>query len=218
MMNYIQLLCIAVILFGSFGCDCYHAGDIVKMSTKTRGSKNNEWTEVTGRFCPRFQWKRSIKLPLNHKTLLEKGTEIKLAFSFDNERFITPFITIVDLSKGVHLEFLEFTLIYSGTTITDVKWKTHYNEEEEASLSETNFLSLTYQWEAYSENDLDVGIGSLLVIGFLSTVLLMIFLIYDFQVKSETVSHSQWTSATTTTPPSVSSPSLRKVKEDSHQQ
>jgi len=134
--------------------------------------------------------KKTVTLPLGEtnkasQDLNMKTKELRVAFSFDHERFITPYFTIVD-GKGTLLEILEFTFIVSGDDLVDVNWKTHYNtdKDHEHDTQLPNTLTIQYKWEDFAEIDTVWGLNTLLFMGFSAGLLTFIYVIIDSEQRN----------------------------------
>ena len=81
-----------------------------------------EWTPLLREFQPRFSEDSEIELPSIKPNLLPDNSELKMAFSFDHDHYVTEWISIAN-GNGKFLNSLRFFLTYSGDHITDVSWK-----------------------------------------------------------------------------------------------
>jgi len=185
-----SLLCLFfVILSMDFTMDlveAYYRGEIIKMTKKIQTQKHtDEWTEVLGHFCPHYGWSRRVSISLLNpeEIRVEKiDTELKISFSFDNDRFITPFFVITD-GNSLFLEYLEFTFVFSGDNIVDVTWNTHYNDHDFKMIP--NEIILSYRWEEYSGKDITMSISFLLFSNLILAASLILYSVIDSQLKSD---------------------------------
>jgi len=154
-------------------------------------SVTKEWNDVFGKYCPRFGMGRAVYVPIYaHGQALVTEDEVKMAFAFDGEKFITPYLLIND-GQGNVLEHIEFTFTYNGDDLIDVRWKTHYSSEDEEDEEKNRLLRkdrtkvrIRYQWEHFAETDINGGLGSFLFIGFIAGLSMMIYVILDIQMQS----------------------------------
>jgi hypothetical protein len=141
--------------------ESYSPGNIITMSKRSYSSSlKTEWTKLTTKYCPHFEWKKTIylnffseKLNLTDEEKIWQE-EFKFSFSFDNERFITPYFLITD-GKGAYLEKLEIIFIYLNGEIKDLEWNTHYNSDDKELLSKKlpKYLEITFSWKKLYERD-----------------------------------------------------------------
>jgi len=170
------LLCAALI------CNGYIHGDIVRMFKKTQTkTSTTEWTEVLGKYCPRYTIRRTANVQLKPDDLsgpTRLDEELKMMFSFDRERFMTPFLTISD-GAGTYLEYLEFTFIYSGDDILDFKWRTHYNGDDFDKSKIPSTMSIEFKWEEYEQLDINFSLAAFLVFHFVMAISIFLYIVID---------------------------------------
>lgn len=167
----------------------YIHGDIIPTFKKiqTKQLMSSEWTEVLGKYCPKFTTSRRSSVSLaDEMQMFQTGRlegDLKMMFSFDHQRFITPYITVVG-TKGHVLEYLEFTFIYSGDDILDFKWKTHYSDELHKKHA-SNSLDIEYKWEEYQEMDIGLSMAAFLFSYFLIGMTVFMYVVIESVLKSD---------------------------------
>lgn len=133
----------------------FRAGDPLPVMKRSqyRGERS-DWREVPNSACPRFERPAVISLlalPADFATAgegLAGAPEYKMAFSFLNEQFQTPWITIAD-GRGQYLTHLVFTFEHAGDQVTDVSWQTIYD----APSKPPPHVHLEYQYVNAAEED-----------------------------------------------------------------
>jgi len=107
-----------------------------------------------------------------------------MMFSFDHEKFITPFITISN-GQGTFLEFLEFTFVFSGDDIVELKWRTHYNDADERRGKAPTDFEVEFRWEAHEEMDIDFTLAAFFFLSFLLAFSMLLYVIIDSLTKGQ---------------------------------
>jgi hypothetical protein len=132
----------------------FRRGDALPVMRRTehRGDRS-AWAEVPHDSGPRFErpgviaW-QALPVDFGSDDSLAPP-EYKTAFSFLNEQFQTPWITIAD-SAGTYLTHLVFTIEHAGDQVTDVNWETLYDRP---ASSRPAHVRLEYQFVDASEED-----------------------------------------------------------------
>jgi len=189
-LEYLKILLVGTIFLG-IQVQCYKPGDLVRMSKRSLiKMTNSEWTEVIAKNCPRFTYDKKIVLQLadsnaNSKEPLKIARDLRLAFSFDHERLITPYFTIIN-SGGTFLESLELTFVYSGDDIVELNWKNHYSDDEGHDHVGTHPTTLTinFLWQEFDEIDSSMGMSVFLFTGFSMGLFMLIYVILDSEAKN----------------------------------
>jgi len=202
------LLAIWILLGVVLENEGFRMGDLIKTSKKNfniaQGS-SVPWMEVLSKYCPRFGQRKTVYMPLLKDQLnLQIRSDIKIAFAFDNTRFITPLLTVTD-SAGNFLEVLTFTFTYSGDDILDFQYHTHYATEPGHENIIPSFLAVTYEFETYAEQDIEFALSAFQFVGFLMGVSLLMFVIIDSQSRyfSELSTNTSTSTSTSYSPPPV---------------
>lgn len=148
----------ALLLIGlaSRGTLRFRRGDALPVMRRTehRGERS-AWAEVPHDSCPRFErpgvvaW-RALPADFGSADSLPPApAEYKTAFSFLNEQFQTPWITLAD-SAGTYLTHLVFTIEHAGDHVTDVTWETLYDRPASGPPAH---VRLEYQFVDATEED-----------------------------------------------------------------
>lgn len=132
----------------------FRRGDALPVMRRTqhRGERS-AWAEVPHDSCPRFErpgviaW-QALPADFGSNDSLAPP-EYKTAFSFLNEQFQTPWITIAD-SAGTYLTHLVFTIEHAGDQVTDVTWETIYDRR---ATGQPAHVRLEYQFVDATEED-----------------------------------------------------------------
>jgi len=160
----------------------HRRGDIVQTEERTKFLEVSDWAGVIAPQSPRFGVRRTVKLftidPDSKNTLQEqlKTVTYKLQFSFDKRRLETPWLIVSD-GAGNYLRSITFTFHYSGEDIKELDWSTEYTTDY------PQYISLTYQWRYFGEEDIDMAIGGLFIGSFMVAAFLLLFILFDWQVN-----------------------------------
>lgn len=143
------------------------------MSLKTKQSFiESDWTEVVARRCPRFRHDRTVLMPNPRDP---RYSDFKIMFGFDFERHMTAWVAVEDRAKGGFLHSIQFTFIYYGNQIRELKYETHYGDKEVTDIK------LEYVWEEFGAEDTTLGQAFLLIGSFGLSTLLFIYVLVDTQ-------------------------------------
>ncbi|GAB5366688.1 hypothetical protein AAMO2058_001165100 [Amorphochlora amoebiformis] len=105
----------------------YRHGDHVTLLKRVQyKGMRTAWSEMEGSLTPYFGVERTI--PIDPIFDIQKTTAsqykthdpLKIKFSFVNDRFLTPWLTITD-GRGHYIHNIYFTFLYSGHHIKRVK-------------------------------------------------------------------------------------------------
>ncbi|KAL6074294.1 hypothetical protein QOT17_004324 [Balamuthia mandrillaris] len=183
-------LCLSVLLcasfFFTFG-SAYRHGDIVPMQIRSSyGQSPSDWSQVIARNCPRFRYSKTVALPnFKEDPYLTFNSEFKMSFAFGpDNRHITPWITLWKEEQRVMLNFIHFTFVYSGSDIKEIKWTVDYNDEDEHKGKKLESIFLRFDWEEYGEQNLELGVNSLLLGSVVAFVGMFFYVLIDYQLKT----------------------------------
>jgi len=167
------LLCVFACFFGPAAivlillpvCSAYMHGDTVSMLQRTQYKNyRSEWIDVLGKEAPKFGMDRTVKIHAGDPAQAYDTTEeLKLMFSFDHDRHLTSWITVMD-GKGNYLNYVEIDFTYSGDYIRSIKWVADYHENTEMN-TRPDFVFLRFHWHEFSDTDVASGVDFLLVVG-----------------------------------------------------
>jgi len=151
-----------IIFLYFFLSDGYRIGDPVSMLRRSQYKQSRTaWSEMFAQDTPRFGISRTIKLnPLQNVLDFTSTEEFKLAFSIADDRFLTPWLTVMD-GTGNYLNVIEFTFIYSGNYLKQVKWNLEYHPENVPNRPD--HIYLRYTWEEQVETDSHAGLTFLVI-------------------------------------------------------
>jgi len=127
-----------------------------------RGERSS-WREIPHDACPRFERFTVVALhALPADFAVDEppgaGSDYKMAFSFLNEQFQTPWLTIAD-GRGHFLTHLIFTLEKAGDRVTDISWQTVYDVPNAAPPH----VQIEYEFANASEEDPRTALTALFV-------------------------------------------------------
>eukprot|EP00276_Gloeochaete_wittrockiana_P012447 CAMPEP_0184373620 /NCGR_PEP_ID=MMETSP1089-20130417/164596_1 /TAXON_ID=38269 ORGANISM="Gloeochaete wittrockiana, Strain SAG46.84" /NCGR_SAMPLE_ID=MMETSP1089 /ASSEMBLY_ACC=CAM_ASM_000445 /LENGTH=255 /DNA_ID=CAMNT_0026716591 /DNA_START=207 /DNA_END=974 /DNA_ORIENTATION=- len=144
--------------------------------------QRTRWTDLLAKDCPRFGIDKTISLSQLKPGDLGQNEEFKISISVANERFVTPWVTVVD-KDGKHFLFnIQFTFVYSGDDLYDMKWTTHYVLDQ----APTEFM-VHYHWVKKTEKDSTFGLNFLFLIGTMATMICASIVAYDSRHLIKTV-------------------------------
>jgi len=108
------------------------------------------------------------------------------AFSFVDEKFITPLITISD-GKGTFVEAIKFTFVYSENDIVDLRWTVDYNTDrvsDHQHKSDPSKFFIHYGWERFGDKNADLGMAVLFFTGFAIGAILFLYVLIATGVET----------------------------------
>lgn len=156
----------------------FRTGDPLPVMKRSqfRGERS-EWREVPHDACPRYEQPGVISLHALPADFASPGgglPEYKMAFSFLNDQFQTPWITIAD-GRGQFLTHLVFTMEHAGDAVTDVRWQTIYGAPSEAPPH----VQLEYEFVDAAEQDPRTALTALFVGGLVLSALSVLIAVGD---------------------------------------
>jgi len=182
--SYLIYIVILFILFLNSNENVVNAhkyGDLIRFSKKSyHDMRESEWNDIRMKFSPKFQVDKTITLSSLTSIPLGSTSLYKIAFSLDNDRFKTSWITVAD-GEGTFLNHIEFKFIYSNDKIVDVKWTLDYNDEEIHQKKKPDHIYLIYRWEEAQQEDITAGLFILFTVGLSISGFLFTFIAFQFQ-------------------------------------
>lgn len=147
----------------------FRPGEVVSTVHRSqyRGYRTS-WTETLAHDAPRFAHDTSVSLnPANAAKEYTAEEEFKVAFAFDHETFLSPWITVTD-GHGAFLNFVRFDFTYAGDRILSIATQTDYVRHENGAVNagaRPTHITLRYHWHAQEEQDVSFGMAFLLFAG-----------------------------------------------------
>mmetsp|Transcript_5562 Transcript_5562/g.7406 ORF Transcript_5562/g.7406 Transcript_5562/m.7406 type:complete len:215 (-) Transcript_5562:246-890(-) len=168
----IRLLLLSSVLIRTYS---YRHGDLVTVLKRSQyqGMKT-AWSEMNGNLAPHFAVDRTIRIDpmfeIQKKTASQYKTHdtFKISFSFINERFITPWLTVTD-GRGHYLHNIYFTFVYDGHHLKSVRVDSDYHPDEALKVP-PDHVNLVYRWETDVEVDTHTGFTTLTAMTSLGTL------------------------------------------------
>lgn len=144
------------------GASAYGHGDAVSALKRTLYSGyRSEYSEVRERAAPRFAMDRTVRLsPGDPAKVYDPQEPFKMSFSFDHDRFLTPWVTVND-GRGVYLRYLTFEFEYAGDHIRSMRWTSEYQPPSRRGQRPENVI-VRYHWKEYVERDTAFGFDVLM--------------------------------------------------------
>ncbi|KAI7841961.1 hypothetical protein COHA_004488 [Chlorella ohadii] len=113
------LLLVLLVATGCSGSE-FQDGDFVPASRRAQfHAQRTHWHDILGQHCPKFGVKRLVAVPLPQPTGLKVADDYKVQFSFDGDRHLTPWLSIIG-KRAASPPYVEVELTRSGNTITSV--------------------------------------------------------------------------------------------------
>eukprot|EP01103_Thecamoeba_quadrilineata_P018525 TRINITY_DN7079_c0_g1_i1.p1 TRINITY_DN7079_c0_g1~~TRINITY_DN7079_c0_g1_i1.p1 ORF type:complete len:229 (-),score=45.99 TRINITY_DN7079_c0_g1_i1:53-739(-) len=139
------------------------------------------WAALLGKDAPKFGKNEIVSINLNFEEKIAK--ELKVAFSFGEDRFLLPWVTLQKGSKSFYPNYAEIIFIHSGDDIIEVKVKilTEQLANHPLSSSEVftkNILYLKYKWVERGEKDMTSGLAVLFLVGFVLALIVFFSIIF----------------------------------------
>lgn len=124
-------------------------------------------------------------------------------FSIDEGKFLSPYFIMRD--RNNFLQTLEFVFLYSGDSLVNVKYNlkckngSHFFifffflmnftflsffilEDSDDHSQPPASLEIVYVWENFAEQDTTLGLGALLILGFILTMVMLVYTLVDSQI------------------------------------
>eukprot|EP01119_Soliformovum_irregulare_P018993 TRINITY_DN5931_c0_g1_i1.p1 TRINITY_DN5931_c0_g1~~TRINITY_DN5931_c0_g1_i1.p1 ORF type:complete len:264 (-),score=56.37 TRINITY_DN5931_c0_g1_i1:91-882(-) len=164
----------------------FRIGEVIRMHR--RSSNDEPWRQSMTAHCPRFGMDKSFHLVYEEEVEyrdehhLKVPWSMKLSFSFDGDKFITPYFLISDFQTS-HLDSIKFKFIYSGDDLIDMKYEAQY-----ADLvlgKKVKSVLIEHTWIESSGKSISNGLATLLSVGFFSGVGVFLYILLDSQVFGE---------------------------------
>mmetsp|Transcript_9590 Transcript_9590/g.18078 ORF Transcript_9590/g.18078 Transcript_9590/m.18078 type:complete len:223 (-) Transcript_9590:230-898(-) len=185
----------------------FRPGDFIPSSRKGQflGTRT-QWHDLIGRHCPRFAMDRTVVLPIPRPVGLVGNEEYKLSFSFEGERHITPWLTVLpaadkmDPSKPmlIHIHMghdsSHIRKVKAGMEPVPAAYAKSHHEELRQLYNTSHWpkhVLLQYTWYEQVEVDTNRGLVVLLGGGMVaSAIMLYTILRSHFQYISSFVSYA----------------------------
>ncbi len=147
----------------------YRHGDHVTLLKRSQYlGKKTGFSEMTGQHSPHFGVDRVVELnPLfevqkKTSSRYQTNSAFKMSFSFVNDRFLTPWLTVTD-GHGHYLHNIRFTFRYTGHHIKAVDVETDYHPRGAIEVPPEH-IRLVYQWEEDVELDSQLGFTAVVAV------------------------------------------------------
>eukprot|EP00013_Stygamoeba_regulata_P009488 CAMPEP_0177680988 /NCGR_PEP_ID=MMETSP0447-20121125/30468_1 /TAXON_ID=0 /ORGANISM="Stygamoeba regulata, Strain BSH-02190019" /LENGTH=179 /DNA_ID=CAMNT_0019190359 /DNA_START=49 /DNA_END=585 /DNA_ORIENTATION=- len=148
--------------------DAYKEGTLVPLMKRSVFQQDvGEWVSVLPRFSPRFAEDTFIELD-NFDPNDVNAFGYKMAFSFGDHEFFTPWILVMSEERGL-LAQVDFLLRHDADSILSMDYVTRYSTLDEPA----EHLHINFRWESVDEEDRWLGQLVLLLGGLLSTAFLV---------------------------------------------
>mmetsp|Transcript_1211 Transcript_1211/g.2784 ORF Transcript_1211/g.2784 Transcript_1211/m.2784 type:complete len:201 (+) Transcript_1211:47-649(+) len=172
----------------------YRHGDHVTLLKRSQyeGLKT-AWSEIGGNHSPHFGIDRTVRLDPMFDIQTRTGDQYKtdqaykIAFSFVNDRFLSPWITVTD-GKGHYLKNIFFTFRYSGHHIKGVDVDSDYHTQK----IPPKHVHLVYHWEEDVDTNSELGFLTLASLALLGTVVACAIITKDFIAGTDKKSQNKY--------------------------
>jgi len=176
----------------------YRLGDPIPLSRKTiTNDKTEDWHEIISKLSPKFGFSTNLNLPypVDTDNPQSPNQNIKMMFSIDEGKFLSPYFIMRD--RNNFLQTLEFVFLYSGDSLVNVKYNLKYSDDHSQPPAS---LEIVYVWENFAEQDTTLGLGALLVLGFILTMVMLVYSLVDSQILTSDASLALGASGTVISP------------------
>jgi hypothetical protein len=165
-------------------CHAILSGRSIKMSTRARhGTTETAWKNVMSKYSPRFRYDKVVELPNHAAQALNANDVLKLSFSFCEDEFITPWVTVWDAKEDIFLNVLEFVFVFSGDKIIGVDIRVDYASNPDQRRKSSSHLTIKFSWNEQGLEDVDAMLGFVLCGGFILSLLSIFYVLADGQAS-----------------------------------
>eukprot|EP00891_Asterochloris_glomerata_P007610 jgi/Astpho2/7610/e_gw1.00115.120.1_t len=177
------------------GATSFQVGEFVPASRRAQvHGKRTHWQDLLGRNCPHFGEQTVAVVPLGLFGGLSTVDKYKVSFSFDGERLVTPWLTLI----GKHapaVPMLEVELTYSAAELVAAKAKVvlvppAYLQQHALLVEEfrnsthwPKHLLVRYQWVNVSPVEALKGLYVVSGAGILASMVIILSVIFTYQEK-----------------------------------
>ncbi|KAL4426500.1 hypothetical protein ABPG77_008358 [Micractinium sp. CCAP 211/92] len=197
LLQRLALRLLALLLLGIASCrgSEFLEGDFIPAARRGQfHGQRTHWHDILGSHCPKFGVKRLVAVPLPQPVGYKVADEYKVQFSFDGDRHVTPWLTII----GKHAPlppFVEVELVRTGNTIKSVSASVYalsHDDQMDHAVLVREFVNAThwpkhllvnYRWRTQHEEDEEGGLLVLFSAGALVAVLLALNVVRTYQDK-----------------------------------
>eukprot|EP01041_Mallomonas_annulata_P002380 gene2380-4624_t len=175
-----------LILFGvlvsTLKCLSLQSQDRVNAFVRTlHGGWKTPWIEVPIFHMPRFRtpdvfrFKPTLPMPKDsEEDRFNPNENIKISFSFAENKLIVPWIIVYEAKESKSLERLIVTFDHDEFDILRVETATEYSKEKVDGPAVEAF-DIVYRWRGVQEEDLSLGVGVMFTLTLLCLLLVSCF-------------------------------------------
>lgn len=159
----LPLVVLLVLLATATGANAYGHGDPVSALKRTlfQGYRS-EYAELREAAAPRFAMDRTVRMHAGDTAKTYDSREpFKFSFSFDHDRFLTPWVTVND-GRGEYLAYLTFDFEYAGDHVRGMRWSAEYQPPSRRGQRPEHVV-VRYRWTEFVERDTAFGFDVLLL-------------------------------------------------------
>ena len=175
-----MLLIACIVLSMLASSNGYDYGDPVSMLKRTeQGEWRTKWSPAGSFMSPRFGQNSTIHLtPEFQRHSYSKDIVFKVSFSFSDNRFIVPWITIAD-GKGHYARAIVLEFFASGNDVTGIRLRT----VDRIAGEPPRKITVTYAWKLQATVDAEKGLSAVLLFGFSVTMATLIAMLIQVRRK-----------------------------------
>jgi len=192
--RYILLFLLCYILY----VNSLQNGDrISAMSMTLHDGWKTQYTDLSIHQMPRFRIRDSLIFhsllprpdPDGSQMDINLSQDIKISFTFSNNKLIVPMVILYDSINKKSLIQLTITFYHDDFSVQRVSYDTKYGTRSLDSSSHTSLtgFEIVYKWEGEQEDDLAIGITTMFVISLAAFLWIFCAVIKDFDNNEKSI-------------------------------
>ncbi|KAJ6244952.1 atp-dependent helicase/deoxyribonuclease subunit b [Anaeramoeba flamelloides] len=175
-----------LILLSVVQCKIKKGSSVQVLSRSKLGSIQTHYSQALPEHSPKVGQSSEIFLPISVSQLNyepNQGNILKISFAFDQRRFETGWISVVNPQKGQFLTTLQIILNYSTIRIEEIQFVPEYSPvkyDSKVKIKIPSGINVNYMWKKEPRSSHKKTMIFLLSTGFVSTLISLASVIPDF--------------------------------------
>lgn len=188
----------------------FHRGDLVPTARRAQfHGVRTHWHDLLGKHCPKFALDHIVALPIPRPVSFKEEDEYKIAFTFDGDRHLTSWLTILSKplaelhshdEKNPVVPMIDVELQHGGgeihkarartVAVSDAYLKEHAElvREYHNATAWPKHLLIRYRWVETVDVDADAGMVMMLGLCLVASVGVMVSVVAAYNGEAKTPS------------------------------